>query len=326
NNNNNNINNNATTASARVNSNCNCITQGLCQSVPSWTSAPSIDIRIVNQGTQGGCPSGQFLCCGTSGNYLTSSCGIQKITNSPAQSQGIAKYGQYPWQVALLKLNNEYIGSGVLISPTHILTAAHKVVTYPNTQFKVRLGDWNGIENNEPYPYQEYNPASVKIHENFNSQSLYNDIAIIKISGIVPLDTSPHINTACLPTSMPAAGTRCWVTGWGKNAFGPTGSYQNILRQVEVPIVDQSTCENKLRNTRLGQAFILDKVSFMCAGGEIGKDACTGDGGAPLVCQSSTQQWSVVGLVSWGIGCAQDVPGVYVNVVNYLPWIYQNMN
>lgn len=71
------------------------------------------------------------MCCGTSGNYLTNSCGIQKITNSPAQPQGIAKYGQYPWQVALLKLNNEYIGSGVLITPTHILTAAHKVVTYP---------------------------------------------------------------------------------------------------------------------------------------------------------------------------------------------------
>lgn len=46
-----------------------------------------------------------------------------------------------------------------------------------------------------------------------------------------------------------------------------------------------------------------------------------GDGGAPLVCQNNNL-WYVVGLVAWGIGCGQGgVPGVYVNVATYLPWI-----
>ncbi|KAH0552162.1 phenoloxidase-activating factor 2-like isoform X1 [Cotesia glomerata] len=313
-----------TTTTARPNSNCICVLQGTCLSPSATTAVPSIDIRIVNQGKQS-CPSGQVLCCDVSGSF-TSSCGTRKITNSPIQGQGIAKYGEYPWHVAILKPNNEYIGSGVLITSTHILTAAHKVSSYPNTQFKIRLGDWNGILDSEPYPYQEYSPLTVKIHENFNPSTLYNDIAVIKINGEVPLALSPHINTACLPTALPPVGTQCWVTGWGKNAFGPTGSYQSILREVQVPIIDQSVCENQLRNTRLGGLFYLNRMSFMCAGGEPGKDACTGDGGAPLVCLSSTQQWSVIGLVSWGIGCAQNIPGVYVNVVNYLPWIYQNIS
>lgn len=67
---------------------------------------------------------------------------------------------------------------------------------------------------------------------------------------------------------------RCWVSGWGKNAFGSNGQYQSILKEVDVPVLTQESCQTALRGTRLGQFFILDK-SFMCAGGEAGKDACT---------------------------------------------------
>lgn len=46
-----------------------------------------------------------------------------------------------------------------------------------------------------------------------------------------------------------------------------------------------------------------------------------GDGGAPLVCQTN-QGFTVVGLVAWGIGCAEgNVPGVYVNVANFVNFI-----
>jgi hypothetical protein len=44
------------------------------------------------------------------------------------------------------------------------------------------------------------------------------------------------------------------------------------MRATEVPVVDSSSCTQKLRATRLGKAFILDS-SFICAGGEAAKDA-----------------------------------------------------
>lgn len=53
------------------------------------------------------------------------------------------------------------------------------------------------------------------------------------------------------------------------------------------------------------------------------KDACTGDGGAPLAC-SVGGRWYLAGLVAWGIGCGQvNVPGVYVNIFNLTTWIQQ---
>lgn len=310
-----------TTMTARPNppaqDNCRCVPVGTCNFGPI-----GIDIRIVNQGQQG-CVPGQVWCCGVSQN-IQSGCGIRKITNAPVQPTGIAQFGSYPWQVAILDLNDKYLGSGVLLSPDYVLTAAHKVYTYTSGNIILRMGEWDGTATTEPNPYRDYRPASIAIHPSFNSQNLQNDVAIIRLSSSVPVSTSPNINTACFPTSQPATGTRCWVTGWGKNAFD--GSYQPILKEVDVPIVDQASCETRLRSTRLGQFFNLDRNSFICAGGETGKDACTGDGGAPLVCQGGNGAYQVVGLVAWGIGCASGgVPGVYVNVFNFLPWITQQM-
>merc|ERR1711922_23362 len=72
-----------------------------------------------------------------------------------------------------------------------------------------------------------------------------------------------------------------------------------------------------------GNRFSLSQ-SEICAGGQVGKDACTGDGGSPLVCQGQSGRWTVVGLVTWGVGCASDVPGVYARMSHFTQWIDQN--
>lgn len=48
------------------------------------------------------------------------------------------------------------------------------------------------------------------------------------------------------------------------------------MKEVSVPLVPHEVCESALRKTRLGQRFRLHN-SFICAGGEPGKDSCKGD-------------------------------------------------
>ncbi|XP_052888227.1 phenoloxidase-activating factor 2 [Anopheles moucheti] len=278
--------------------------------------ASVIPVNIVSPAS---CQSGLERCC-LAGSYQ---CGLQypPVANSPAVSANQASYGEYPWQVVLLGPGDVYVGSGVLIDNLHVLTAAHKISDYTSggRTLKVRLGEWDAATTSEPLPVQEFNVARYFVHPSFNSANLRNDIAILRLSGTVALGTTPTIATACLPVTS-FIGSRCWVSGWGKNDF-VSGAFQSIQKEVDVPVVSSDNCQTALRTTRLGGNFVLDATSFICAGGELGKDACTGDGGSPLVC-ALNGRWYVVGLVAWGIGCgANGIPGVYVNVASYITWI-----
>lgn len=154
-------------------------------------------------------------------------------------------------------------------------------------QLKVRLGEWDASVSTEPIAAQEFFVSRIFVHPSYISSSLRNDIALLRLSSPVPLGVTPTISTVCLPSNQ-ISNTRCWVagkwkklseakklifllTGWGRNDFSNNGAYQAIMKEVDIPLVDQSSCQTQLRATRLGSNFLLDTTSFICAGGENGR-------------------------------------------------------
>uniref|UniRef100_T1JFG6 Peptidase S1 domain-containing protein n=1 Tax=Strigamia maritima TaxID=126957 RepID=T1JFG6_STRMM len=229
-----------------------------------------------------------------------------------------ANKGAWPWQISLrLKSwgGNRHICGGSIINEHWILTAAHCVENNPlASSYVIRVGehDTRIVEGTEA----DFSVSKVLIHEGWNSRLTVHDIALIKLSRPINLKSDEEVNSVCMPpaTLGNLDGQLCVATGWGHTKF--QGTEPNILQQVALPIVRQQSCVAAYR--------YVNKVtsSMICAGyDEGGRSVCQGDSGGPLVCKVDGK-WHLVGVTSWGVGCAQrGYPGVYSRVTDYLPWI-----
>jgi len=325
---------------------CTCVPYFLCNedNVINTNGAGLLDVRVKTSGTTPppdiqakGNPCGTFeVCCDAPKNdpgpttpapYVPS-CGKRHIDGldtkilNPFLGKDEAAFAEFPWQTAVLRKEgslNIFLCGATLIHEKFAVTATHCIKNLKPEAVKVRLGEYDTQSTSEPFPFQDVNVKEIISHAGFDKDALYDDISLLYLE--TPAKLAPNVDTACLPdVDQSFVGQTCVTTGWGKNAFDPNGEYQNLLKEVEVPVLASDVCQELLRKTRLGKFFQLHP-SFMCAGGEAGKDACKGDGGGPLVCEFNGS-YRLAGIVAWGVGCGQkDVPGVYVNVAKFRKWI-----
>lgn len=217
---------------------------------------------------------------------------------------------QHPWQVAFdvdFPDGKTYLCGGSIIANRWVLTAAHCFHesgkpgdgrAKSGTTDIVNTGQWMAI-------------ARIVRHPNYNAQTHEHDIALVKLAQ-APQGKIIALSGKEMKLSV---GEPLEVTGWG---ITETGTTSERLCKTTVPYVDNARCNR-------GSAYDgRIRPGMLCAGyQEGGKDACGGDSGGPLVWRSPDGP-ILVGVVSFGKGCAQEnKPGVYTRVSAYRDWITQ---
>ncbi|ALC39946.1 CG17571 [Drosophila busckii] len=209
----------------------------------------------------------------------------------------------HPYQVSIQTTKGSHFCGGSLISEDCVVTAAHCMQSYKASEMQVRLGSTQRNSGGEVIGVKAF-----KFHEGYNSDLMVNDVAVIKLSS--PVRFTSKIRPIALAKEAPKSGTKATVSGWGTTCFMLCSSPNNLL-DVVVSLLDVKDCSSD--QFKYGSK-IMD--TMVCAEGEK-KDACQGDSGGPLVANSQ-----LVGVVSWGNGCAwSGYPGVYCDVSTVYKWI-----
>lgn len=224
---------------------------------------------------------------------------------------------------ALLRAEgNESFCGGAFIAPHVVLTAAHCVAKSE----PLRIGIAPGRSGDASDPQRILSVKAERKHPAYISSRTEHDIALLfldsrevlsRMNLIVPiaLNRMEH-----LPESLP--NPHLTIMGWGNASnFGTVRTDQML--QAAVPVVPLPTC--RAASFR-GAAELSDAV--LCAGDlqQGGIDSCQGDSGGPAVVFLTPRLPSLVGIISWGDGCAlAGKPGVYTRVSSYADWIEEEV-
>jgi hypothetical protein len=224
-----------------------------------------------------------------------------------------AVISDFPWQVYYIAGN--YRCGGSIISENWIVTAAH--CTKNSTGGAILPSDMSVIAGtNNPYNMLDgktYYVSEVIVNENYDSQTLENDIALLKLKGPVNVVNAAPIKlitAADVAAGATDPGVMSWVTGWGLTHVSPS-VFPAKLQKVQLPIVT---------NAQAATVWSTIPKSDIMAGYLNGnKDACSGDSGGPMVVPVFGE-YKLAGIVSWGSSNCNTYGG-YTRESGFENWI-----
>lgn len=223
-----------------------------------------------------------------------------------------ADSGRYSYAVSLQDDYGHFCG-GALITPSVVLSAAHCA----GGEYKVVVGR-HDLRTDDG---QKIEVDVELVHKDYNGDTTDNDFMLLFLKNNVTLQEVELVNVN--PDIIPE-GIGVTVIGWGDTDITDKQDLADKLMEVEVKTVTNEDCDASQGTEPGWEDNYHDQITsnMLCAEHADEKDACQGDSGGPLVVRSKTGPDSIIGVVSWGVGCAHDdFPGVYARVSAQYSWI-----
>ncbi|NWI03068.1 GRAB protein, partial [Tichodroma muraria] len=189
---------------------------------------------------------------------------------------------------------------GFLIRPDVVLSAAHCIT--------VILGAHN-VSDQEP-SQQRIRVGRWVIHSKYSNVGFKNDIALLKLKSKARINKNVQLISFPRSNERVRAGAECSVSGWGWTSV--TGDRSNVMREVELKVQNEATCQQKFHN--------YQRQSMICVGDKHSEKASyRGDSGGPLVCNQKAH-----GIISHGHKYHL-FPEVVTKISYFEPWIREQL-
>nr|AXK90150.1 fibrinolytic enzyme [Metaphire posthuma] len=221
---------------------------------------------------------------------------------------------EFPWQVSVRrKSSDSHFCGGSIINDHWVVCAAHCMQGESPNVVSLVVGEHNRSAASTVRPTHDVNSIFDKV--NYDPRTLENDVSVIKTAIAITLDI--NVGPICAPDpAYDYVYRKSQCSGWGTINSGGI-CCPAVLRYAPLNVTYNEFCDEKYTS----ESIYDDMICATDNTGMTDRDSCQGDSGGPLSVNDGSGIFSLVGIVSWGIGCASGYPGVYSRVGFHAGWI-----